>query len=113
VRLELGFVPGTDTQRPVGGSLNWIMEPIVRTGDRDDDRDGDRDGWEDAMSSTTGLISLIVPPAPSLYMTVVVAAAATSKTAMVTPVATEIRPPAAVTIVPAPPATDVPADAAA
>jgi hypothetical protein len=89
------------------------MEPIVTTGDRDGDRDGERDGWEDAMSSKAGLISLIVPPTPSLYMTVVVAAAAISKTAMVTPVATEIRPPAAVAIVPAPPATDVPADAAA
>jgi hypothetical protein len=81
------------------------MEPMVR--------DGDRDGWEDAMSSKAGLISLIVPPAPSLYMTVIVAAAAISKTAMVTPVATELRPTAAVAIVPAPPATDVPADAAA
>jgi hypothetical protein len=80
------------------------MEPIFR--------DGDRDGWEDAMSSKAGLISLIVPPAPILYMTVVTAAA-TSKIAMVTLVATEIRPTAAVAIVPAPPATDVPADAAA
>jgi hypothetical protein len=81
------------------------MEPIVRT-------TGDIDGWEDAMSSNAGLISLIVAPAPILYMTVVTAAA-TSKTAMVTRVATEIRSAAAVAIVSAPPATDVPADAEA
>lgn len=120
--LKLGFVPCTDVGRLVGGSLDWIMEPVNGT--------GDRDGSEDAISSNVGLIvglpvifsiPLIVPAVLLLCIAVttptevLVTRAAISTAAMVTWVATEIPTAevAAAAIVPAPPATDVPADAEA